>query len=269
MTLQALQVGLGALQHPGIGRAVRLMAGLATLCLDRQMFEDKWPGFVHMALKADLVLVRSGPQLLWEEPSVLIVAVGALNQPLLDAVSKGPVEVLLDVGMAAIAEFRLFGGEQELRLFGVMRGVAGYAAYVVGVVLRTTKVGVLFAVLVAGQTAVADFLGGGAIKSKDLALVAAAFHVSFSRPMASFAALPPRTFLAEGGFPVWRGFVVFYDIFVAGLASFHADIKVRIRGTRVRGLVRFWLRLRFLIGRDCRAWVLRGGRPPPLQQEGK
>jgi hypothetical protein len=103
--------------------------------------------------------------------------------------------------------------------------VAGNAAYVIEVVLRTIKIGMLFAILVTAQAALTHLLRGLALEYKDLALVSAAFHVLFARSVAGFTALPLRSLFCEGSFPVRGSFKFVVNVFVAGFAGFGSHVE--------------------------------------------
>ena len=51
---------------------------------------------------------------------MLVMAIGALHQSLVDAMAKGPRKILLGFGVAAVAEFRLLLDQRILRHLGVM-----------------------------------------------------------------------------------------------------------------------------------------------------
>jgi len=84
------------------------MTGNATLSLDRLMFEDKGPCFIRVATEAHLILCSGRTQLLSEKSTMLIVTIGALYQALLHTMTEWPVKVLLNIGVTAVAQFRLF-----------------------------------------------------------------------------------------------------------------------------------------------------------------
>jgi hypothetical protein len=96
------------------------MTRTAAFGFNRHVFEHKRAGFLSVALETYLVLRRGGPHLPGQKTAMLVVAITALDQPLFDAVAEWPVEILLDVGMAAVTELRLFIDQQELLLFRVM-----------------------------------------------------------------------------------------------------------------------------------------------------
>lgn len=235
VTFQTKQVRLRALQQARIGGSVGLMAGGAAFGLDRQVFKGEGASFVGMATETNLVLRCRRPQLLGQEPTVLVVAVGASNQALFHAMPEGAVEVLFDVGMAAVTQFRLLIDQQELLLLGVMGRVAGGAAYVIGIVLGTVEVGVFLSIFMAAQATLADVFRGFAGEDEDLTFVSAALDVFLARAVTSFATLPLRTLLAECRFPVRGGLEAFVNFFVAGLAGLGANVQRGIGGPDILG----------------------------------
>src|SRR5437762_1690793 len=117
-----------------------------------------------------------------------------------------PVEVLFDIGMAAITQLRLLFHQQELLLFGMMRRVAGNAAYVINIVLRAVEVGMFLSIFMTTEAALADLLRRFAFDSEDLAFVSSSLNVLLAWAVTGLAALPFRTFLAEGCLPVRSAF---------------------------------------------------------------
>ena len=56
VALQAQQIDVAELQHVGIRSAVRQVARLATIDLDRRMLEDKRALLINVAFEADRIL---------------------------------------------------------------------------------------------------------------------------------------------------------------------------------------------------------------------
>ena len=156
MALQAQQVHLGALQQARIRRAVRRMARGAAFDLHRFVLVDERPGLVRVALEAHQILRARRAQLPRQESTVRIVAIVALHESFVHAMVECPVELLLYLLMAAVAEQRRFFLHQELAFFGVVRIVAIDAAHSILQVRRAREVAVLLAILVAIQAARAD-----------------------------------------------------------------------------------------------------------------
>src|SRR5579859_1148428 len=200
------------------------VAGLAAFRLHGCVLEGKRPGLVGVTLEADLVLRCRGAQLLAQEAAMLVVAVGALHQALLDAMAERPGEILLGLGMATEAKLRLPLGQQGLRFPGMVGRVARDAAHAVDVVLGALEVGVLLAILMAGQAALAGLLRRRAGEGEYLRLVAAAFQVSPSRTVASFATLRSAFMALQGCLPVRRCLELLVDLFMAGLAGVRPEV---------------------------------------------
>ena len=83
------------------------MACYAAFGLDDRMLISKRSTFFHMALGADQVLLRRGAEVLLVERSMRIMAVGAMNQPLLNFVMERHVELRLGVGVTLEAKVGL------------------------------------------------------------------------------------------------------------------------------------------------------------------
>ena len=124
-----------------------------------------------------------------------IVTIRTLHQALVHPVMKRTVELLFLVQVARVAQRRLRRFfQQEFLLFGVVRIVAVRAAYAVLQMHGTREIPMLFAVLVAVETARGNFLRRGPFKREDLRLVSAPVDVRLPRTVASFAAMPLRPF---------------------------------------------------------------------------
>ena len=108
VALEAEQVHVAELQHVRIGPAVNRVAGLAAVDLYRSVLVDKGSLLFGVALEADRILGgRSHPHLIRKRRTVDVVAVAALNQPLVDTMMKWHLELRFLLQMAAIAELRL------------------------------------------------------------------------------------------------------------------------------------------------------------------
>jgi len=207
------------------------VAGDAALDFDRFVFEDERSGLVGMALKANGVFGRRRAQLPCEEAAVLIMTVGALHEPFINAMMERPVELLLLIEMAVVAERRLAGFQQELGFFCVMRIMAVRAAHAILEVNGARIVAVIGAVFMATQATRADLLRGRALEGEYLGFVSAAVNVGLSGAVAGFAAVPLWPFsLVHGGDKVGRALVVLDEIlgrhvFVAGLTGFLAYVE--------------------------------------------
>ena len=79
-----------------------------------------------------------------------VVAIAALDQPFIDAMVKGHLELRLLLQMAAVAKLRLRFDQQVLARLSVMRRMAGDAAHVILRVLRIEGVHMFVAPGMAG-----------------------------------------------------------------------------------------------------------------------
>ncbi len=104
---------------------MRLVAGLTALGLDGNVFEHERALHLPMALETDRFLRRSGTQHMGLRRAVRIVTVAALNQPLIDTVTKWLAKLRLGDGVAAITEVGLFLFQKGTTL---CRGVGRMAA---------------------------------------------------------------------------------------------------------------------------------------------
>ena len=93
MARQAQQVHVADLQQMSVGRAVRRVAGLAAFHLHRLMLEYERAALIGVAREANGVLRRGGSHLLRRDRAVRVVAVAALNQPLVHAMMKGHARI--------------------------------------------------------------------------------------------------------------------------------------------------------------------------------
>jgi len=246
VALQAEKVHIADLQHVRVRAAVRQMARLASIHLDGLVLIDKRPLLFGVALKANLVLIRSEAYLLRASRPVHVVAIAALDEPFIDAVMEWHLELGLLREVAGVAEFGLGLDEEKFLRFGVVRGVARDAAHPVLGVYGIDGIHVFGAAGVACQAARVDFFHGDALEGEDLGDVAAARDVFRTGTVTGFATLMSRTFLGvQSRLPVRGFFPIVIDIGVAGLA----DLRAHIGGPG--------LRVRRLGGRCFR--VLRGG----------
>ena|SRR5947207_3442614 len=92
---------------------MRRVAGNAAFSFYRSMFPRERPCLVCMTVKADHVLGGGGTQLVGQESTVLVVAVGAVDQAFIHPMVEGLGKIRLDFQVAAITERRL-GGFQKL-----------------------------------------------------------------------------------------------------------------------------------------------------------
>jgi hypothetical protein len=153
------------------------MTGRATLCFHWQVLIDERTADVGMALKTDLVAGRTRAQLLWDDASVNVVAVAALDKTFLYAVMKRSGKLRFLFRMAPETELRLVFLQHatfDLRLMGRM---TSSTSDIVGEVLRPEKIGVLHGTGVTRQADPAGLLISQLLETYDLRDVAAAFHM--------------------------------------------------------------------------------------------
>ena len=139
-----------------------------------------------------------------------------------------PVEVLFDIGMAAVTQLGLLVCQQELLLFGMMREVAGNAAYIINIVLRAVEVGMFLSIFMTTEAALADLFRRFVFECEDLAFVSSCLDMFLARSVTGLAALPFRTFLGEGCFPVRSRLEILEDVFMAGFAGVRSNVQRRI-----------------------------------------
>ena len=106
-------------QHPGIGGAVRNVAGEAPIHTNRGMLKNKRPAFVGMTVDARFFVGlgllhmarprRVSPRGL--KRSVWIVAIRAVHETFVDAVLEGHGKLRAHVSVAAVAQIRLGLGQ--------------------------------------------------------------------------------------------------------------------------------------------------------------
>jgi len=116
VTLIAKLVDIGNVQQPRILGPVRCVTGKATFRLDRRVLEYKWSARLRMALGADSVLIRGRPDVVVAEGAVNIMAVTALDQPLIHLVMKRLRERRLHIRVAGVTKLGL-RHLQQIRFF--------------------------------------------------------------------------------------------------------------------------------------------------------
>ena len=102
-------------QHPGIGGAVRNVAGEAPIHADRGMLKKKRPAFVGMTVDARFFVGLGMLHMAWPrrvspgglKRSVWIVAIGAVHETFVDAMLEGQGKLRAHVSVAAVAQIRL------------------------------------------------------------------------------------------------------------------------------------------------------------------
>jgi hypothetical protein len=203
------------------------------------MLIDKRTGLFHVTLQANGILVGYAPHLRIREPTVLVVAIGALDQFFINPMMEGLGEVGFDFGMASVTQLRLRLHQQVLRFFVMMRRVAIQAIHVVALVGGAQKVAVLLSVLMAGEAGGADLIRRGGLERDDFRGIAARLHMRLARAVAGFA-LPYGSrgiALIKCNLPVGRGGKVFVEFRVAVFAALRADIARQQFGGRRRLLL--------------------------------
>ena len=109
------------------------MAGHASLDPDRLVLKDERPTLVGVALVANQVLVGRRPYLAVTQRAVRIVAIGALDQTLVDTMAERFLEIGPLFRVARVTQHGLLAHQQVLRL-AVMDGMAARATDTVLVV---------------------------------------------------------------------------------------------------------------------------------------
>lgn len=104
VALETKQVHVADPQHVDICSPMGGVARRAALDFHRFMFVYEWPLFVGMTLETDLILGRSGSQLLWPYRSVRVMAVRALDQAFIHAMMKRHGKLRLLLLMACVTE---------------------------------------------------------------------------------------------------------------------------------------------------------------------
>jgi hypothetical protein len=116
MALVAQLVDIRNIQQPRVLRAVRGVAAKATLCFYRGMFEYKRSARLGMALGTDSVLIRGRPDVVVAKGAMNIMAVTALDQPLIHFVMKRLRERRLHIRVTGITKLGL-RDLQQIRFF--------------------------------------------------------------------------------------------------------------------------------------------------------
>jgi len=229
MALQADRVHIGAIEQPGIRAAVREVARRAAFGLDDRVLIHKRTGCLVVALRADRILLRRGPQSLSSEGSVRVMTVGAAHRPFLDPMVVGHRELGLDVGVALVTKYRLRSLEQLLAVLGGVNAVAADAAHIGFAMAGFLEIGVLAAV--AFQAVVINLFGCRLGGVEDLTRVGAV-RMRLARPMAVLTGDPVlAVHLGHLGVRIRREPLGYF--LVARCASFRA---CKLRRGRVLGL---------------------------------
>ena len=107
MALETKKIDLVDHQQTWIDRAMGLVTGTATLSLHGRMFEYPRPLKISVALVADSVLFLRNAHGARHRTAVHVVAIGALEQALVDAVTEWFAEVGLLLCVAGVTELWL------------------------------------------------------------------------------------------------------------------------------------------------------------------
>jgi hypothetical protein len=138
VALQAEEIDVAVFQHVHICSPVRDVAGTTSFYPHGSVLEYEWSLLVRVALEADHVSRSRGPHLpdqmvAFQDTarSVLVVAVGARNQPLVYAMAKRHIELGLLLQVAGIAKRGLGLDQQVFLRCRMVHRVAGSAGNVV------------------------------------------------------------------------------------------------------------------------------------------
>ena len=121
----------------------------------RLVMVDERPLLVGMAVEADCVPGRVGPQLLRPERAMRVVAVVALHQPFIYTVVKRACELRSHILVAAVTQLRCLLFHQELAFLGMVGRMTIEAAYAVCQVSGTVEIALFAIVLMTAQAALA------------------------------------------------------------------------------------------------------------------
>lgn len=165
------------------------MATGATFLLHRNVFKDERPHRFGMAISADGELACCGAQLPSNKAAMRIVAITAGNQAYIHAMPVWSLKLGFLRGVTSVAQQRLLRFEQVIGLGGMMRGMATQASDSILQMNGAHEVHVFQAAFMALQAAFACLLGRELGETNDLRLIAAAFHMRRSRPVAVFASV--------------------------------------------------------------------------------
>jgi hypothetical protein len=220
VALIAQHIDIRHVQQPSVLRTMRSMAPHAPFRLDCGVLKDERSARLRMAFGADQVLIDGGPQVIWFESAMHVMAVAAADRAFGHRVVERHREGPLHVGVAPVAELRLGNLEQARFCRKGMHAVATGAGYPSFGVRRTLEVGVHSCVTT--EACGINLLGRCLGESKDFCHVPAALNVSLARPMAAFAGNTLST-MQQGETRVWIGGKAFSHICVAGHAGIGTD----------------------------------------------
>src|SRR5262249_12784989 len=150
-----------------------------------------------MAGETHLILRGCRPQLVRVESAMRVVAIAARNQTLVDLVMKGLGKVGFRFQMAGETQRRLCRSEQLVFDLGCVDRMAVNATNIVFQMLRTQKVGVLFAEFVTSKATPGRLFPRQLPEVDDFGDIAG-FRMLLAGTVAGFAALPRRALVLVG-----------------------------------------------------------------------
>ena len=162
MALHAYPAHHRARQHSGIGRAVRLMAGTATLQPHRSMLERKGARLIAMAPRAAWFAGARGLGHFGQRAAVRIVAIDARHGAFGQTMFVGALKARPNIAMASRAlriDLRGLARDQTVRSI-LVNGVTGRATHLVLVMTAVEAAGVSGLVFMTGE---ADTVGFGSL----------------------------------------------------------------------------------------------------------
>lgn len=226
MALQADGVHVASIEQAWVWGSVRCVAKDAAFRLHGRVLEGEGTHLFRVAFDADGVTRVGGSQELVLSAAVWAVAVGALEQPLVDLMMHRLGELAADIGMAGVAESWLRSFEQADLLLWSMHGVAAEAANFAFRVSGAKEVVVIAVKLVATQAALICFFRRGDGEAEDLGLISAGVYVGLAWAMAAFAGGWLRSFVLTFyfEFPVGVGMEAIGLRDVAEFTGFGADV---------------------------------------------
>ena len=129
VALIAQHIDIRHVQQPSVLRTMRSMAPHAPFRLDCGVLKDERSARLRMAFGADQVLIDGGPQVIWFESAMHVMAVAAADRAFGHRVVERHRERALNVAVTAIAEHRFRSLEQASFAGGLMDAMTTDAAY--------------------------------------------------------------------------------------------------------------------------------------------
>ena len=190
MATEAKEVDVVDLKQTRVGGTVRRVARQTTFVgLHWSVFEDEGSHGVGVALGAHRELTGRGTHLVAEFSSVRVMAVTALYESHIDAVTVRSGELGLLCRMASKAQLRLRFRQHEIDISGTVRAVAGGATEAVRQMSRIGEVLCFQAGLMASAADLRGFSRTQGFEADDLGDVATAIHVGLPRTVATLASM--------------------------------------------------------------------------------